>query len=90
MLLASLCPGSYGREGGSAGLGLHPPASMAPDPATRLSGWPHWVNIPPKLKSAIYSAGKYSVGTNGVLRKLKHIFPNTYQRINMMARLPPR
>ena len=27
---------------------------------------------------------------NGVLRKLKHIFPNTYQRINMMARLPPR
>ena len=24
------------------------------------------------------------------LRKLKHIFPNTYQRINMMARLPPR
>ena len=90
MLLASLCPGSYGREGGSAGLGLHPPASMAPDPATRLSGWPHWVTIPPKLKSAIYSAGKYSVRTNGVLSKLKHIFPNTYQRINMMARLPPR
>ena len=48
------------------------------------------VNIPPKLESAFYSAGKYSVGTNGVLRKLKHIFPNTYQRINMMARLPPR
>ena len=40
-LLASSCPGSYGREGGSAGLGLHPPASMAPDPATRLSGLPH-------------------------------------------------
>ena len=89
-LLASSCPGSAGGEGGSAGLGLHPPASGAPDPATRLSGWPHWVTIPPKLKSAFYSAGKYSVGTNGVLRKLKHIFPNTYQRINMMARLPPR
>ena len=57
---------------------------MALDPATRLSGWPHWVTIPPKLESAFYSAGKYSVGTNGVLRKLKHIFPNTYQRINMM------
>ena len=40
-LLASSCPGSYGREGGSAGLGLHPPASMAPDPAARLSGLPH-------------------------------------------------
>ena len=52
---------------------------MPPDPATRLSGWPHWVTIPPKLESAFYSAGKYSVGTNGVLRKLKHIFPNTYQ-----------
>ena len=89
-LLASFCPGSAGREGGSAGLGLHPPASVPPDPATRLSGWPHWVTIPPKLQSAFYSAGKYSVGTNGVLRKLKHIFPNTYQRINMMARLPPR
>ena len=25
---------------------------MAPDPATRLSGWSHWVTIPPKLKSA--------------------------------------
>ena len=75
---------------GVAGLGLHPPASVPPDPATRLSGWPHWVTIPPKLQSAFYSAGKYSVGTNGVLRKLKHIFPNTYQRINMMARLPPR
>ena len=36
-LLASTCPGSYGREGGSAGLRLHPPASMAPDPP-RLSG----------------------------------------------------
>ena len=36
-LLASSCPGSYGREGGSAGLCLHPPASMAPDPQ-RLSG----------------------------------------------------
>ena len=36
-LLASPCPGSYGREGGSAGLCLHPPASMAPDPR-RLSG----------------------------------------------------
>ena len=57
--------------GGSAGLGLHPPASVPPDPATRLSGWPHWVTIPPKLQSAFYSAGKYSVGTNGVLRKLK-------------------
>ena len=89
-LFASFCPGSAGREGGSAGLGLHPPASVPPDPATRLSGWPHWVTIPPKLQSAFYSAGKYSVGTNGVLRKLKHIFPNTYQRINMMARLPPR
>ena len=89
-LLASFCPGSDGRVGGSAGLGLHPPASVPPDPATRLSGWPHWVTIPPKLQSAFYSAGKYSVGTNGVLRKLKHIFPNTYQRINMMARLPPR
>ena len=89
-LLASFCPGSAGRVGGSAGLGLHPPASVPPDPATRLSGWPHWVTIPPKLQSAFYSAGKYSVGTNGVLRKLKHIFPNTYQRINMMARLPPR
>ena len=87
-LLASSCPGSAGREGGSAGLGLHPPASVPPDPATRLSGWPHWVTIPPKLQSAFYSAGKYSVGTNGVLRKIKHIFPNTYQRINMMARLP--
>ena len=40
-LLASSCRGSYGREGGSAGLGLHPPASMAPDPAARLSGLPH-------------------------------------------------
>ena len=40
-LLASSCPGSYGREGGSAGLGLHPLASVAPDPATRLSGLPH-------------------------------------------------
>ena len=89
-LLASFCPGFAGREGGSAGLGLHPPASVPPDPATRLSGWPRWVTIPPKLQSAFYSAGKYSVGTNGVLRKLKHIFPNTYQRINMMARLPPR
>ena len=89
-LLASFCPGSAGRVGGGAGLGLHPPASVPPDPATRLSGWPHWVTIPPKLQSAFYSAGKYSVGTNGVLRKLKHIFPNTYQRINMMARLPPR
>ena len=37
-LQASSCPGSYGREGGSAGLGLHLPASMAPDPATRPSG----------------------------------------------------
>ena len=46
---------------------------MPPDPATQLSGWPHWVTIPPKLQSAFYSAGKYSVGTNGVLRKLKHI-----------------
>ena len=36
-LLASSCPGSYGREGVSAGLGLHPPASVAPDPQ-RLSG----------------------------------------------------
>ena len=36
-LLASSCPGSYGREGGSAGLCLHPPASVAPDPQ-RLSG----------------------------------------------------
>ena len=36
-LLASSCPGSCGREGGSAGLCLHPPASMAPDPQ-RLSG----------------------------------------------------
>ena len=36
--------------GGSAGLGLHPPASVPPDPATRLSGWPHWVTIPPKLQ----------------------------------------
>ena len=36
----SSCPGSYGREGGSAGLCLHPPASMAPDPQ-RLSGSPH-------------------------------------------------
>ena len=36
-LLASTCPGSYGREGGSAGLRLLPPASMAPDPQ-RLSG----------------------------------------------------
>ena len=40
-LLASSCPDSYRREGGSAGLGLHPPAPMAPDPATRLSGLPH-------------------------------------------------
>ena len=40
MLLASSCPGSYGREGGSAGLCLHPPASVAPDPQ-RLSGSPH-------------------------------------------------
>ena len=39
-LLASTCPGSFGREGGSAGLCLHPPASMAPDPQ-RLSGLPH-------------------------------------------------
>ena len=31
-LLACSCPGSYGRVGGSAGLCLHPPASMAPDP----------------------------------------------------------
>ena len=31
-LLASSCPGSYGRVGGSAGLCLHPPPSMAPDP----------------------------------------------------------
>ena len=46
------------------------------------------VTILPKLQSAFYSAGKYSVGTNGVLRKLKHIFPNTYQRINMMAQPP--
>ena len=36
-LLASSCPGSYGREGGSAGLCLHPPASVASDPQ-RLSG----------------------------------------------------
>ena len=36
-LLASSCPGSYGREGGSAGLCLHPPAFVAPDPQ-RLSG----------------------------------------------------
>ena len=36
-LLASSCPGSYGGVGGSAGLCLHPPASMAPDPR-RLSG----------------------------------------------------
>ena len=34
-----LWSGVAGREGGSAGLGLHPPASVAPDPATRLSGW---------------------------------------------------
>ena len=39
-LLASSCPGSYGREDGSAGLCLHPPASMALDPQ-RLSGSPH-------------------------------------------------
>ena len=39
-LLASSHPGSYGGEGGSAGLCLHPPASMAPDPQ-RLSGSPH-------------------------------------------------
>ena len=36
-LIASSCPGSYGRVNGSAGLCLHPPASMAPDPQ-RLSG----------------------------------------------------
>ena len=36
-LLASSCPGSYGRVGGSAGLCLHPPASMARDPQ-QLSG----------------------------------------------------
>ena len=36
-LLASSCPGSCGRVGGSAGLCLHPPTSMAPDPQ-RLSG----------------------------------------------------
>ena len=54
------------------------------------SGKPH--GSPSLLSSNLlfYSEGKYSVGTNGVLRKLKHIFPNTYQRINMMARLPPR
>ena len=39
-LLASSCLGYYGREGGSAGLCLHPPASMAPD-LQRLSGSPH-------------------------------------------------
>ena len=39
-LLASSCPGSYGREGGSAGLCLHPPTSVARDPQ-RLSGSPH-------------------------------------------------
>ena len=33
-------PGPHGREGGSAGLRLHPPASMAPDPQ-RHSGEPH-------------------------------------------------
>ena len=38
--LVSSCPGSFGREGGSAGLCLHPPASMAPDPQ-QLSGSPH-------------------------------------------------
>ena len=65
-LLASSCPGSYGRVGGSAGLCFHPPASMAPDPQ-RLSGSPHWVTIPPKIESASYSEGKYSVGTNEVL-----------------------
>ena len=31
-LLASSCPGLYGRVGRSAGLCLHPPVSMAPDP----------------------------------------------------------
>ena len=35
-LLASSCPGSYGRVGGSAGLCLHPPASMAPGSPSRL------------------------------------------------------
>ena len=47
-----------------------------------------YVNIYFDMKITFYSAGKYSVGTNGVLRKLKHIFPNTYQRINMMAQPP--
>ena len=75
-LLASSCPGSYGRVGGIAGLCLHPPASMALDPQ-RLSDSPHWVSIPPRIESA-YSEGKYSVGTNGVLFKPKQIFPNTY------------
>ena len=36
-LLVSSCPGSYGRVGGSAGLCLHPPPSMAPDPQWLLS-----------------------------------------------------
>ena len=36
-LLASSCPGSFERVGGSAGLCLHPPASMASDPQ-KISG----------------------------------------------------
>ena len=33
-------PWHHGREGGSAGLRLHPPTSMAPDPQMHL-GKPH-------------------------------------------------
>ena len=33
------------------------------------------------LKKKIGGGG----GVNGVLRKLKHIFPNTYQRINSIC-----
>ena len=54
-------PGRHGREAGgflACVFSHHPPWH---------SGKPHYVTIPPKIQSASYSEGKYSVGTNEVL-----------------------
>ena len=53
----------------------HPHCTLAPDPETGLSG-SHRVTVPPKQESC-FIIPKVSIlyGTNGVLLKLKHIFP---------------
>ena len=38
-----------------------------------------------RIKSMIDSSKVYHDGKHGVLRKLKHIFPNTYQRIKSIC-----